>query len=357
MPIHTLQSDNYTIEAGNIEESSFSQLLNRFSDSKKVIIVDENTHEYCLEFLITQFEELTDAEVMLLPAGEENKVLEVSFQVWEALSEYRVGRSDLIINLGGGVITDMGGFIASVFKRGVHFINIPTTLLAMVDASVGGKTGIDLGPYKNQLGVFNTPDAVYIDKRFLSSLPESEWLNGYAEMLKHAIVFSKTHWKTIHAKTPSQITEEDIIESIAIKNQIVLADPKENGIRKLLNFGHTAGHAIEGYLLGKESPVPHGIAVAWGMSMEAELAFKTGVLNEVDRAWIQSVLASHFPPLPDFTPVKQELLSLMTNDKKNKSGKVSFVFPSEIGQADVNYSFDVDAPVLESLFFKSSDLY
>src|SRR5690606_12666250 len=146
-------------------------LTNDYTNSKKVILVDENTHDACLEYLLTAFDGLEDAEVMLLPAGEENKVMEVCFQVWEALSEYGVGRQDLIINLGGGVVTDMGGFIASLYKRGVDFINIPTSLLAMVDASVGGKTGIDLGMYKNQLGVFANPKRVFVDLGFLNTLP------------------------------------------------------------------------------------------------------------------------------------------------------------------------------------------
>src|SRR5690606_19825507 len=162
-------------------------LTNDYTNSKKVILVDENTHDACLEYLLTAFDGLEDAEVMLLPAGEENKVMEVCFQVWEAMSEYGVGRRDLIINLGGGVVTDMGGFIASVYKRGVDFINIPTTLLGMVDASIGGKTGIDLGPLKNQLGVFSNPKAIYVDVTFLETLETKDVVNGYAEMLKHAL--------------------------------------------------------------------------------------------------------------------------------------------------------------------------
>jgi 3-dehydroquinate synthase len=174
---------NYFIEIGDITQSSLETYIAKYyQQSKVVIIVDENTHDCCLEYLLTSFDFLKEAEVVLLPAGEENKVMEVCFQVWEALTEYGIGRNDLILNLGGGVVTDMGGFIASIYKRGIDFIHIPTSLLGMVDASIGGKTGIDLGVYKNQLGVFNQPKAIFIDPIFLATLSDNEKRNGYAEM-------------------------------------------------------------------------------------------------------------------------------------------------------------------------------
>ena len=193
-----IQANNYIVEIGNLTKSSFQNLLSsKYINSKKVILVDENTHDFCLEYLLTTFDELKEAEVMLLPVGEENKVMEVCFQVWEALSEYKIGRKDVIINLGGGVVSDMGGFIASIYKRGIDFINIPTTLLSMVDASIGGKTGIDLGRHKNQLGTFTDPIAIYIDVLFLQTLPQTEILNGYAEMLKHALIFDEAYWNEL----------------------------------------------------------------------------------------------------------------------------------------------------------------
>jgi 3-dehydroquinate synthase len=182
----TLSNSQTQVEIGSITEGSLSLVLQAYQNHNLIIIVDENTHDCCLEYMITSFPELERAEVILLPVGEENKVMEVCFQVWQAFTEYGFGRKDLVINLGGGVVTDMGGFIASIFKRGLKFINIPTSLLGMVDAAIGGKTGIDLDRYKNQLGTFSHPTHVFIDPIFLSTLPGEEIFNGYAEMLKHA---------------------------------------------------------------------------------------------------------------------------------------------------------------------------
>ena len=182
---------DYKLEIGSLEESSFSQFLESYVNRKKVIIVDDNTHEHCLPYLITTFQELSDAEVILLPEGEENKQMSIAYSVWEALTDYTVSRNDLVINLGGGMITDLGGFIASCYKRGCDFINIPTSLLGMVDASIGGKTGINLGHFKNQIGVFSNPKAVYIDPIFLTTLPDEEMKSGYAEMLKHGLISNK----------------------------------------------------------------------------------------------------------------------------------------------------------------------
>ena len=187
--MYILNSSDYQIEIGSLETSGFTNFIQqRYSDSKIVIMVDENTNDNCLEYLITTFDFLAEAEVMLLPSGEENKVMEVCFQVWEALSDYGIGRRDLVINLGGGVVTDMGGFIASVYKRGVDFIQIPTTLLSQVDASVGGKLGIDFQGFKNHLGVFTLPNAVLIDPVFLETLSEREKRSGFAEILKHCLI-------------------------------------------------------------------------------------------------------------------------------------------------------------------------
>jgi 3-dehydroquinate synthase len=258
-----IQASNYNIEIGNLVESSFQNLLNdKYVSSKKVIIVDENTHDFCLEYLLTNFEDLKEAEVMLLPVGEENKVMEVCFQVLEALSEYKIGRNDLIINLGGGVVSDMGGFIASIYKRGIDFINIPTSLLAMVDASIGGKTGIDLGRHKNQIGTFRDPKALFVDISFLDTLPQEEVLNGYAEMLKHALIFDTEYWKELTSITSMNdlLNASKIEKSILLKNKVVESDPLEKNNRKKLNFGHTIGHALEGFFLDSES-ISHGHAV------------------------------------------------------------------------------------------------
>jgi 3-dehydroquinate synthase len=304
-------------------------------------MVDENTHDCCLEYLITSFDQLAEAEVMLLPVGEENKVLEVCFQVWEALTEYGIGRNDLIINLGGGVVTDMGGFIAAVYKRGVDFIHIPTSLLGMVDASIGGKTGIDLGPYKNQLGVFKEPVKIYSDSGFLHTLPNHEVLNGFAEMLKHALITSKDVW--LDLKSVSSIEEMKDVSRIqtsqAIKCDAVLKDPLDQGQRKALNFGHTVGHAIEGYYLDSLA-LSHGHCVALGIVVEAHISFSKGLMTASDMTDISGTVRSWYE-IPAFDETAfDELVELMKNDKKNSANKILGCALNDIGKCswDVEYT-------------------
>ncbi|MBI1837664.1 MAG: 3-dehydroquinate synthase [Flavobacteriia bacterium] len=334
-------ASEYPIELGSLLNSSFHNLLkNKYKNSKIVIIVDENSHDFCLEFLITSFDELKEAEVMLLPTGEENKVMEVCFQVWEALSDYQIGRKDLIINLGGGIVTDMGGFIASIFKRGIDFINIPTTLLGMIDASIGGKTGIDLGPYKNQLGTFTNPKALFIDSSFLGTLPKHELMNGYAEMLKHALICDANHWNELIAIEALEdlITGAFIEKSIRIKNQIVSEDPKEANVRKKLNFGHTIGHGIEGYLLDKE-PISHGHAVGLGMLAEAFISYQRRILSEEQWLEIERILTAVFPKIEIESTEIENIISLMQNDKKNFSGEIKGCVLTSIGNCEFDQNF------------------
>jgi 3-dehydroquinate synthase len=336
--IQKLEADGYSIEIGSLTSSSFSKFLESYSNSKKVIFVDENTHDNCLEYLLTAFSGLEDAEIMLLPCGEENKVMEVCFQVWEAWSEYKIERNDLVINLGGGVVSDMGGFIASIFKRGLDFIQIPTSLLSMVDASIGGKTGIDLGRHKNQLGVFSNPLKVYVDPGFLKTLPAKELKNGYSEMLKHGLIKDKFHWenlKNINFDNVENLTSL-IFESIQIKNKIVLNDPFELGERKKLNFGHTFGHAIEGFFLGEEGEVAHGHAVAIGILAESFVSKQRSFLSDENFEEISNVILSHFEmPLFKLDWI-DSIYNLMLNDKKNFDQKVQCILLNDLGECIIN---------------------
>lgn len=322
--VKELKLEECTIEIGSIVSSSFERLLEQhYADARKIILVDENTHDHCLEYLITSFPVLQEAEVMLLPPGEENKVMEVCFQVWEAMSEYGITRSDLIINLGGGVVTDMGGFIASIYKRGLDFINVPTSLLGMVDAAIGGKNGIDIGFYKNQLGVFRHPKAIFIDSSFLHSLPEEELVSGYAEMVKHALIYDKDHWKLLHQLDPVKLAQSAHFEtvigrSVEIKTAIVNLDPRETGPRKSLNFGHTIGHAIEGVCL-QSQPISHGHAVAMGMIAESYISFKHELITQRDLLDITNYLTQIFDYVPLDDEEKSAVVDLMRNDKKNAS--------------------------------------
>ena len=350
--MNLFRSNNYTIEIGSIIDSSLNELLLKtYKNSEVVIIVDENTHDYCLEYLLTSFESLKEAEVMLLPVGEENKVMEVCFQVWQALTEYRVGRKDLIINLGGGVVTDMGGFIASIYKRGVDFIHIPTSLLGMVDASIGGKVGIDLGPYKNQLGVFSHPKKIYIDTIFLGTLPEEELLNGYAEMLKHALVNDQSQWEKLKKiTTTDQLKNETMIhDSVKVKFEIVEKDPLEKNERKKLNFGHTIGHAIEGYFIDT-SPIAHGHAVAIGMLAETFISMKQQRLISDEYYEIEQLITSKFTMIQLDEEAIKGIIQIAKNDKKNESGKIFCALLNRIGNCSIDNEIQ-ENEIADALFY------
>ncbi|MBL1279626.1 MAG: 3-dehydroquinate synthase [Fluviicola sp.] len=327
-----IDAREYKLEIGNLEESSFASLLKSYDSCKKVIIVDENTHEHCLPYLITTFSELAEAEVILLPDGEENKQMSIAFNVWEALTEYGVSRSDLIINLGGGMITDMGGFIASCYKRGCDFVNIPTSLLGMVDASIGGKTGVNLGNYKNQIGVFSNPKAVFIDISFLSTLPLEELQSGYAEMLKHGLISSRTLFDEVAEQMSKEEFSVDLLlKAIEVKNGIVKQDPLEKGQRKLLNFGHTVGHVIEGHFM-ESLQLTHGHSIAIGMVMEAFLSSHFSSLDDSSYAEIESTVFSHFS-VPKFSDKDiQIMVAMLSNDKKNSKGRINTCLLKSIGE-------------------------
>lgn len=355
MILETLKYNKSEIRFGNLAESGFNDLLAspRYSLSKKIILTDENVYDLWMEDFVTSFEGLHEAEIIQVPAGEENKVLDICQHVWSALSEYEIGRNDLIINFGGGVITDMGGFIAATFKRGLSFINVPTTLLSQVDASVGGKTGIDLGPHKNQIGLFVDADFVFIDSRYLSTLPAIELESGYAEMLKHGLIADATYWNALKSIDPT-INPEALLEtihaSVTIKQQIVIEDHQEKGGRKNLNFGHTIGHAIEGYCLTNDATIPHGYAVAWGMLAESFIGYKMGLMTQTDFEEINSIIRDKYTKLDISNKTIDHIKPLLLNDKKNVNGEVLFTLLKEIGQAIHNQKVKDDL-ITEALHF------
>lgn len=335
---------NHDIFFGSLIEGHFDALLEQFATSKKIIITDENVFDLWMEDLLTEHSALFDAEIIQLPPGEENKVIEICHQVWQALSEYEVSRQDLIINFGGGVITDMGGFIASTYKRGISFVNIPTTLLAQVDASVGGKTGVDLGGYKNQIGVFADPIAVFVDTKYHNTLDPQELKLGYAEMLKHGLIQDENHWDRLISEIESiseGISIETIQHSVDIKKAIVIADPQEKGQRKLLNLGHTIGHGIEGTKLISGNPIPHGFGVAWGILVEAHIAKSIGLLSQRDFEEIDKVIRASYPKVNISTEDFEQVLSLLKNDKKNRGNELNFTLLKRIGEA----VFDQQVPI------------
>jgi len=325
-----IESDNYQILIGEKSLTAFW-----FSDYSAVaILVDENTKKHCLPFLLGANPQLNNALIIEIKSGEENKNIATCNYIWQQLTSHNFDRNSLLLNLGGGVIGDMGGFCASTYKRGIDFVQIPTTLLAMVDASVGGKLGVDLDGLKNTIGLFSNPKAVLVSPEFLKTLSENQLVFGFAEVIKHALITDVDFWNHL-TKTEFQdlVWEEVISRSIAIKNKIVLSDPKEKGERKKLNFGHTFGHAIESYYLQKGTPVLHGQAIALGMLIESKMSD----LTKIEKEEITAFILSSFT-LP-YNPDKNQLITFMKNDKKNKERKINFSLLKGIGNCSIDNLF------------------
>ena len=325
-----IESDNYQISIGDKSLTAFE-----VSDYSAIaILVDENTKKHCLPTFLGENPQLNNSIIIEIKSGEENKNIATCNYIWQQLTNHNFNRNSLLINLGGGVIGDMGGFCASTYKRGIDFMQIPTTLLAMVDASVGGKLGIDFDSFKNQVGLFANPEKVIINPVFLNTLSENQIKSGFAEVVKHALISDKELWNNL-TKTDFQdlIWEEVIAHSIAIKNKIVLNDPKEKGKRKKLNFGHTFGHAIESYYLQKGTPVFHGEAIALGMLLESKMSD----LTDLEKREITTYILSNFA-LPH-NPDKNQLIEFMQNDKKNKDVKINFSLLKGIGNCSIDNLF------------------
>ncbi|MDC7999814.1 3-dehydroquinate synthase [Aequorivita todarodis] len=314
----------------------FSDLLMESKPSGVFVITDENTHKHCLHYLLKRIDVEIVPEIITILEGEIHKNISTSLKVWEALSEKGADRNSLIINLGGGVVTDLGGFVASTFKRGISFINIPTSLLAMVDASIGGKNGVDLGPLKNQIGVINLPEMVILDTEFLNTLPPEHITSGLAEMLKHGIIHGKEYWERIKNIDVSKKPEFEALiwDSIEIKKEIVAKDPLEKNLRKTLNYGHTLGHAIESYFL--EAPdkktLLHGEAVAAGIVLATYISMETYGLPNESLLDISKTMFKYFPKQTFSKRDIEAIIKLLVFDKKNRNGQVLFVLLEDIGK-------------------------
>ncbi|TCK69369.1 3-dehydroquinate synthase [Winogradskyella wandonensis] len=318
--------------------SELNAYIKRENPSKIFVLVDTNTHDFCLPQFMSNLESgVIQTEVMEMPEGEDHKSIDICVGVWEAMSQYGADRKSLLINLGGGVVTDLGGFVASTYMRGISYINVPTSLLAMVDASVGGKTGVDLGVLKNQVGVISEGEMVLIDTSFLGTLPQNQMVSGFAEMLKHGLIFDATYWYTLTHLEDLDISDLDklIYDSVIIKNKIVTEDPTEKGLRKILNFGHTLGHAIESYFLDNEEKTQllHGEAIAIGMILESYLSTKICKLKSPELDDISAGILKTFSKTNFEDKDYENIIDLMKHDKKNSHGKVKFVLLESIGKA------------------------
>ncbi len=346
-----IKTNNSQIIIGEGVFLELKKTLKPYQFHKKFLLVDENSFTHCVSDFILQTDLTNDIEIIEIESGEENKTLEICQHIWQTFLDFNADRKTLLINLGGGVITDLGGFIASTYKRGIDFINVPTTLLAQIDASVGGKVGVDFNNFKNIVGVFNEPKLVVIYPYFLKTLNKRQMLSGYAEALKHGLIADKLYWKMLQAGLLSDANNwEKLIEtSIEIKNNIVKNDFEEKGERKKLNFGHTIGHAIESHSLKHDKlPLLHGEAIAIGMICEAYLSHLMINLSSKELKEISDTILTYFNPYPIKESFFNHYLELMKNDKKNENRAINFTLLKAIGEAEFNHEVSAEN-IVESL--------
>jgi 3-dehydroquinate synthase len=315
---------------------NFSRILRSKDYGKVAVLCDSNTQEFCLPAFLAALPELPSdkLEVLEIEPGEEQKSIEVLAQLWDAFGALNLERNSLLVNLGGGVISDLGGFAAACYMRGIDFVNFPTSLLAMADASVGAKTGINFAGFKNRIGLFVEPIMVGILPAFLKSLAAEEMLSGWAEMLKHGLIADEEHYQDLIRRKPMAdfIDAELLDRSVAIKASVVNRDQKEAGLRKVLNFGHTVGHALEAYYATQQNPISHGHAVALGMQVELSLSTVFAALKPQEAETITKELGGLYP-FPDWDIEKEAFLKLMRGDKKNQGQQLRFTLLAACGRA------------------------
>ena len=291
---------------------------------------------------------------VVIPAGENNKKIESVAKIWEFLSKNGGDRKSLLINIGGGMLTDLAGFAATTFKRGIDFLNVPTTLLSQVDASVGGKTGINFGGFKNEIGTFKEPVAVIINTDFLKTIDSENFISGFAEMIKHGLIYSPKHLEELEKFNLENIDydhlQEIISHSVQIKEYFVANDPTEKNIRKSLNFGHTIGHAFESYAWGQNRPIQHGYAVAYGMIAELFLSVQYCKFPLKDFEHLTNWLINMYGKFQIKENDFDSLFELMTHDKKNEAGRINFTLLSEIGKIEINQNCERDL-IYDSLVY------
>ncbi|WP_396601114.1 3-dehydroquinate synthase [Algibacter sp. R77976] len=337
--------------------SSINQHIKENNFSKIFILVDENTHQYCLPKFLENLETNKSIEIIEIESGEINKTIDTCVGVWNTLSELDADRKSLMINIGGGVITDLGGFVACTFKRGISYINVPTSLLSMVDASVGGKTGVDLGHLKNQVGVISNPDLVLIDTKFLDTLPKEQMRSGLAEMLKHGLITGENYWNKFQdlSKLSLDNLDELIHESVIIKRDVVEEDPFENGLRKTLNFGHTLGHAIESYYLSNpnKTTLLHGEAIIVGMILASYISTELVGFPKETTLNIKSLFLSYYDKVEFDKNDFPAIIELLKYDKKNNHGNINFVLLESIGTCKIDCLVD-NKLILDAFEFYAS---
>ncbi|TVZ55038.1 3-dehydroquinate synthase [Lutibacter sp. Hel_I_33_5] len=348
----SIKAVSYFVHFQDKGYQELSKLVEEKSYSSIFILVDENTLEHCYPTFMSNFSTHTRIEVIEIESGEINKTIDTCTGVWEAMTELDADRKSLLITLGGGVITDLGGFVASTFKRGIDFVNVPTTLLSMVDASVGGKTGVDLGVLKNLVGLFANPQMVIVDETFLGTVSEREIRSGKAEIIKYGYTYDIKLINELINDNSNNISKL-IHRSIEIKNEVVLEDPKENGLRKILNFGHTLGHAIESYFLASDEKenLTHGEAIAIGMITESYLSSVLLGFSKDKLTAVKELIISVYGKVPILTLDFNPIMEFLKHDKKNVNGQVNFVLLKDFED------YKLDCIASEELIIRSLEYY
>ena len=314
-------------------EEAFAELARRLhvnSPSSVFILCDSNTAQYCIPLLSNV---ISNQGIITIPAGEKYKNIDTSCAIWKRLIHLGADRKSILLNLGGGMVTDIGGFAASCFQRGIRFVHVPTSLLAMTDAAIGGKLGVDFEGNKNYIGLFKAPEFTWINTTFLKTLPRQELLSGLTEIVKHAIIGNKKLWDVVAEidSVENVKWDEIMLMSIEVKLMIIQEDPLEKGMRKTLNFGHTIGHALESHFLETETPLSHGQAITLGMLAESRMAVEAGLLHKDDFQKIIDLILRLLEPLEVAIPSYSKLKPWLERDKKGTSGQVHFSLPVEIG--------------------------
>lgn len=349
-----ISKNNSKIIYSRSTEQELLPLIKSVQKGKVFLATEETVNTLWISKFDSFFEENAVKKVVI-PAGENNKKIESVAKIWAFLSENGGDRKSLLINIGGGMLTDLAGFAATTFKRGINFVNVPTTLLSQVDASVGGKTGINFGGLKNEVGTFKEPVSVLINTNFLKTIDAENFVSGYAEMIKHGLINSPEHLEELKnfdiKNIDYDVLQEIIQHSVNIKEYFVANDLTENNIRKALNFGHTVGHAFESLAMEQNRPILHGFAVAFGMLAELYLSIKkcnfpANDLQELTD-WILKIYGKFEIEKKDYN----RLYELMTHDKKNDSGNINFTLLPQIGKIEINQNCE------KEIIFEALDYY
>ena len=353
--MNSILSTDYYIHFNGIAYNALNNYISENKPSKVVVLVDSNTKKYCIDHFTSNLHKGFKIETIEINAGEIHKNIATCIKVWNKLTELNIDRKSLLINLGGGMVTDLGGFVASTYKRGIPFVNIPTTLLSMVDASVGSKTGVDLRTLKNLIGLFSNPEMVVIDTTFLKTMPEREFKSGLAEIIKYGLTYDASVWKQLKEKGQSLEDQLDILiyRSIEIKNEIVLKDLKESNLRKVLNFGHTFGHAVESLFLdhNEKEALTHGEAIGIGMIVEAYASHKLFEFPKDELISLKQLIINLYGKTEIHSKDYQTIFDLMKHDKKNIRSTVNFVLLEAVEK------FKLDCQVNEDLLIKGIEFY